>query len=289
VIDDAIVVVENIVLHRDAGEERIEAIHSALSELTVPLIGSTLTPIVVFLPLIAITGVTGTFFRALAITMAAALFTSLALALAWTPNLSRYFVHKKGAESNPRADSEEMDRADRAGETSPQQREMKRLMAAEEASMRGFFGRVITFYERWARRALEHPLWLVGLCAILLVASYFCYKALGSDLLPKMDEGGFIVDYIMPAGSSLQETDRVLAHLEKMIGALPEVASVSRRTGLQLGLATVTEANTGDISVKLKTKRSKNVYDIMDELRDEFAQRTLRRCRIRPGASGHDR
>jgi multidrug efflux pump subunit AcrB len=132
---------------------------------------------------------------------------------------------------------------------------------------------VITFYERWARRALEHPLWLVGLCAILLVASYFCYKALGSDLLPKMDEGGFIVDYIMPAGSSLQETDRVLAHLEKMIGALPEVASVSRRTGLQLGLATVTEANTGDISVKLKTKRSKNVYAIMDELRDEFAQR----------------
>jgi len=273
VIDDAIVVVENIVLHRDAGEERIEAIHSALSELTVPLIGSTLTPIVVFLPLIAITGVTGTFFRALAITMAAALFTSLALALAWTPNLSRYLIHRKRTESNPRAEAEEIDSADRGEETSLQQREMKRLMAAEEASMRGFFGRVITFYERWARRALEHPLWLVSLCAILLVASYFCYKALGSDLLPKMDEGGFIVDYIMPAGSSLQETDRVLAHLEKMIGALPEVASVSRRTGLQLGLATVTEANTGDISVKLKTKRSKNVYDIMDELRDEFAQR----------------
>ncbi len=114
VIDDAIVVVENIVLHRDAGEERIEAIHSALSEITVPLIGSTLTPIVVFLPLIAITGVTGTFFRALAITMAAALFTSLALALVWTPNLSRYFIHTKRAESNSRADAEEVDRADRS-------------------------------------------------------------------------------------------------------------------------------------------------------------------------------
>ncbi len=273
VIDDAIVVVENIVLHRDAGEERVEAIHSALSEITVPLIGSTLTPIVVFLPLIAITGVTGTFFRALAITMAAALFTSLALALVWTPNLSRYFIHTKRAESNPRADAEEVDSPDRGEEISLQQREMNRLMAAEEASMRGFFGRVITFYERWARRALEHPLWLVGLCAILLVASYFCYKALGSDLLPEMDEGGFIVDYIMPAGSSLQETNRVITHLEKMIGALPEVASVSRRTGLQLGLATVTEANTGDISVKLKTKRSKSVYAIIDELRDEFAQR----------------
>src|SRR5579863_7198663 len=264
VIDDAIVVVENIVLHRDAGEERIEAIHSALSEITVPLIGSTLTPIVVFLPLIAITGVTGTFFRALAITMAAALFTSLALALVWTPNLSRHFIHTKRAESNPRADAEEV---------SPRQREMERLMAAEEASMRGFFGRVIKFYERWARRALEHPLWLVGLCAILLVASYLCYKALGSDLLPAMDEGGFIVDYIMPAGSSLQETNRVIDHLERMVRAQPEVASTSRRTGMQLGLATVTEANTGDISVKLKAKRSKSVYAIMDELRDEFAQR----------------
>lgn len=273
VIDDAIVVVENIVLHRDAGEERIEAIHSALSEITVPLIGSTLTPIVVFLPLIAITGVTGTFFRALAITMAAALFTSLALALAWTPNLSRYFIHTKPAESNPRADSGEVDRADRGEPISLQQREMNRLMAAEEASMRGFFGRVITFYERWARRALEHPLWLVGLCAILLVASYFCYKALGSDLLPEMDEGGFVIDYIMPAGSSLQETNRVIDHLETIVRAEPEVASISRRTGLQLGLAAVTEANTGDISVKLKTKRSRSVYDIIAQLREEFAQR----------------
>ncbi|MGH9494810.1 MAG: efflux RND transporter permease subunit, partial [Candidatus Sulfotelmatobacter sp.] len=272
VIDDAIVVVENIVLHRDAGEERIEAIHSALSEITVPLIGSTLTPIVVFLPLIAITGVTGTFFRALAITMAAALFTSLALALVWTPNLSRFFIHRKRAESNPPAKSKEVDSADAAAGASSRQREMQRLMAAEEASMRGFFGRVITFYERWARRALEHPLWLVGLCAILLVASYFCYKALGSDLLPAMDEGGFIVDYITPAGSSLQETNRVIDHLEKIIRAQPEVASTSRRTGLQLGLMAVTEANTGDISVKLKTKRSKSVYSIMDKLRDDFAQ-----------------
>ena len=69
VIDDAIVVVENIVLHRDAGQGRLQAIHSALREITVPLIGSTITPIVVFLPLIAITGVTGVFFRALAVTV----------------------------------------------------------------------------------------------------------------------------------------------------------------------------------------------------------------------------
>ena len=94
VIDDAIVVVENIVLHRDAGESRIEAVRKALHEITIPLVGSTITPIVVFLPLVAVTGVTGTFFRALAITMTFALLTSLLLALTWTPSLSLVLLRR---------------------------------------------------------------------------------------------------------------------------------------------------------------------------------------------------
>src|SRR5215831_16518048 len=98
VIDDAIVVVENIVLHRDAGQSRGEAIRSALREIRVPLIGSTITPIVVFLPLISVTGVTGVFFRALAITVGMALLTSLALALTWTPTLSHLLLRNRRAE-----------------------------------------------------------------------------------------------------------------------------------------------------------------------------------------------
>src|SRR5467141_1142770 len=94
VIDDAIVVVENIVLHRDGGEGPLEATASALKELTIPLVGSTLTPIVVFLPLITITGVTGTFFRALAISMSVSLLTSLVLALTWSTNLSVYLIRR---------------------------------------------------------------------------------------------------------------------------------------------------------------------------------------------------
>jgi multidrug efflux pump subunit AcrB len=109
------------------------------------------------------------------------------------------------------------------------------------------------------RRALEHPVWLAGLCVILVGVSYVCYTSLGSDLLPAMDEGGFILDYVMPAGSSLQETTRVLDHVEQIVRSVPEVESTSRRTGLQLGLAAVTEPNTGDISVKLKDKRSRNI------------------------------
>jgi CzcA family heavy metal efflux pump len=257
VIDDAIVVVENIVLHRDAGQGRLEAIETALKEITKPLIGSTVTPVVVFLPLISIAGVTGTFFRALAVTMAVSLFTSLALALTWTPTLSQFLIkhgHKRDAVE--RADTEE--------------ESVSALLAAEEASLGGFFLRVVNFHEHWLRRALQHPKALAVLSLALIVLSYVGYRFLGSDLLPEMDEGGFIVDYIMPAGSSLAETNRVITHVEQILKEVPEVEGTSRRTGLQLGLAAVTEANTGDISVKLKQKRGRGVEEIMEDVRADI-------------------
>jgi CzcA family heavy metal efflux pump len=258
VIDDAIVVVENIVLHRDAGQSRLQAIHSALQEITVPLIGSTITPIVVFLPLISITGVTGTFFRALAVTMAVSLLTSLALALTWTPNLSQYFIK---SESKLRVAS---------SEPVSEEESIQRLLAVEDASLSGFFLRIVNFQERWLRRALKRPLWLAGLSVALIIGGYLCYRFSGSDLLPEMDEGGFIIDYIMPAGSSLAETDRVITHIEQMLRKIPEVENTSRRTGLQLGLAAVTEANTGDISVKLKDDRDRGIEEVIEEVRSKI-------------------
>ena len=275
VIDDAIVVVENIVLHRDAGEAPLEATSKALKELTIPLIGSTLTPIVVFIPLISITGVTGSFFRALALAMSVSLLTSLVLALGWTTNLGTFLIHRKHTTASTDTDATKREEPSaspglRSTESDKQAQadELRRIMAAEEASLRGgFFERIMKFYEKWMRSALRHPALLVGLCTLLVVVSYVCYKQLGSDLLPAMDEGGFIIDYVMPPGSSLEETNRVITHVEKIIRAVPEVESMSRRTGLQLGLAAVTEPNTGDISVKLKDKRSRNIDDIMGEIR----------------------
>jgi multidrug efflux pump subunit AcrB len=267
VIDDAIVVVENIVLHRDGGEGRLEAVNSALKELTVPLIGSTLTPIVVFLPLISITGVTGTFFRALAIAMSVSLLTSLALALTWSTNLGVYLIRRGHGEEHEGAPSSDIALSKEDSDAAEFER-MKRMMAAEEESLRGgLFEKIIVFYERWMRRALEHPIWLGAFCVILIAVSYLCFNQLGTDLLPHMDEGGFILDYVMPPGSSLQETNRVVTHVENIIKSVPEVENTSRRTGLQLGLAAVTEPNTGDIAVKLKDKRSRPIDDIIAEVR----------------------
>ena len=246
VIDDAIVVVENIVMHRDAGQSRAEAIRSAMREIRVPLIGSTVTPIVVFLPLISMTGVTGTFFRALAITVGVALLTSLGLALTWTPTLSHYLLRKP--------------------------REQAAGQGHDAGLRRGVLGRVLNIYERVLRFALERRWAMALFCIALIVASYFCYNALGSDLLPEMDEGGFILDYHTPAGSSLEETNRIMADVENILRETPEVENITRRTGLELGLATVTEANRGDFTVKLKADRKKDVEEVIAEVREKVTK-----------------
>lgn len=273
VIDDAIVVVENIVIHRDGGQGRSQAITSALREITVPLLGSTATPVVIFVPLIAISGVTGVFFRALAVTMASALITSLALALTWTPALSRYFVRRK---QKNRTDEENTNL--KTYEDSEHQHSIedsrdpvRRLEAVEEASS-GFMRPVIAFYERLLILVLDRPWWLAGFALLLIAVSYLSYNALGSDLLPKMDEGDFTLDYVMPPGSSLAETNRVIDHVIQIIHSVPEVMATSRRTGLQLGLAAVTEANTGDISVHLKQNRSRGIEEVMDEIQGKVTQ-----------------
>ncbi len=247
VIDDAIVVVENIVLHRDAGEDRVEAVRKAIHEISHPLIGSTITPVVVFLPLIAVSGVTGSFFRALAITMTVSLLTSLVLALTWTPSLGLVLLKPHTEEEKASAPKTE------DGHPAPGP----------------LLGRVMHWHKNALEWSLRKPLFLGLICLALVGGTYLVYNSLGSDLLPEMDEGGFILDYIMPAGSSLAETNRVLDHVQRILSATPEVESTSRRTGLQMGLAAVTEANTGDITVKLKSDRSRGIDEVMNEIRDK--------------------
>ena len=268
VIDDAIVVLENIVLHRDAGQDRFRAIRSALQELTVPLIGSTVTPMVVFVPLISITGVTGSFFRALAITMTVSLFTSLLLALTWTPTLSQYFVRR-----NKQAfEYQELGLELMLPPLLNNGPEAAALRAAEEAHLQGVFGRVVSFYARIMQAVLKRPWILATSFIVIAILSYGSYRLLGSDLLPEMDEGGFILDYFTPPGSSLAESNRILLHIEKILKATPEIENTSRRTGLQLGLAAVTEANRGDFTVKLKTNRKRGIDEVISDLRAQIEE-----------------
>ena len=239
VIDDAIVVVENIVVHRDSGQNRVDAVRSALGEIMVPLVGSTITPVVVFLPLVAVTGVTGTFFRALALTMTASLLTSLMLALTFTPALSISLLRSRstGAGHQHEHDAGPM---------------MTRILGAHSKAL------------SWT---IEKP-WTIAVIALfLLLGGYLAYSKLGTNLLPEMDEGAFIMDCTMPAGSSLAASAQVMAEVDKILKDIPEVAITTKRTGLQLGLAAVTESNFGDYSVKLKVDRKRPINEIIAEVR----------------------
>jgi multidrug efflux pump subunit AcrB len=240
VIDDAIVVVESLHAKICAGHEPQSAAQLAVREVGIPLVGSTLTPVVVFLPLTYLDGVPGVFFRALALTMVAALLTSLVLAVTLTPALGGMII--RGAKGPAQ------DELEQGGPV------LRRLIAA---------------YEWVARRALKH-LAVSTLCILaVVVAGVFLYTRLQTDFLPEQDEGAFVLDYFSRPGTSLAETDRMLRHVEAILQETPEIESYSRRTGARLALA-IAEPNTGDFLVKLRPGRTRSTEEVIDELRERI-------------------
>jgi multidrug efflux pump subunit AcrB len=276
VIDDAIVVVENIYTHIARGEPRKQAVTTAVSEITIPIIGSTITPVVVFLPLTLLTGVTGVFFRSLAITMAVALLTSLVLALSFTPVLAQLFVKPKRPRDDHTSEPEETESGTGSGATESGTPHSKPNPPGEgeEAEEELRYGRIlrsiIDRYEGLLGKALDHRKVVIVVCAVVVVVGWLLYRGLGSEFLPEFDEGAFVLDYIAPPGTSLEETDRILRHVEEMLQKNPDVESYSRRTGTELGL-TVTEPNTGDFLVKLKPGHKQATDEVTADLRKEIA------------------
>lgn len=242
VIDNAIVIVEDISVHLHLGKSPSAASSAAIVELTPALIGSTVTPMMVFLPLVFLTGITAVFFKALALTLVTALAASLLLALFFTPVLARLFLRRPGGP--PKTD----------------------LETAEQAGVGRIMRWITARYESILGWSLVHPKTILAGSAAVLGATVLLFLSLGSGFLPAMDEGSFIIDYRMPSGTSLEETNRVLLHVESFLRATPEVESYSRRTGARLALA-IAEPNTGDFLVKLKQNRSRSLDEVTAELR----------------------
>lgn len=237
VIDDAIVVVEAMYSKLCAGKAIRDSIQDVIREVGPALVGSTITPVAVFLPLAFLDGVPGVFFRALAFTMAASLLISLVLALTLTPALGIHLLRRGKAQI-----------ADELEQGGPMLR------------------RAIALYERVVRQAIRHSS-VASVCMLaVVVLGILVYGNLESDFLPHMDEGAFVLDYYSPPGTSLSETDRMLRHVETILRSTPEVESYSRRTGARLALA-IAEPNTGDFLVKLKSKRGKTTDEVIDSIR----------------------
>lgn len=243
VIDNAIVVVEAIYAKIAHGLKRIDAIHAAVGEIFAPLVGSTLTPVVVFIPLVFLEGIAGVFFRALALTMVVALLTSLVLAVTLTPSLAGWFIR------------------DRAG------LEHGHAPGNEEGGP--VLTRIIRIYSITMNGALKHSWLVLAACAVVLLSGVGIYQKLDSEFLPAMDEGGFIIDYVAPPGTSLTETHRQLLLAEQILNSNEDVESFSRRTGARLALS-IAEPNTGDFLVKLKDDRKHKTEEVIAQLRSEF-------------------
>lgn len=240
VVDDAVVIVEHMArrLHESTPESVRENPHASLlpaaREMLRPLLGSSAATVVIFVPLAFLSGVTGGFFKALALTMATALVMSFLVALLAVPLLTDRLLTRR-----------EADKVTIEG---------------------GVFGRLRQRYVRLAAAALHRPRYAYAVAALLLIAGCVAFLRLPSGFMPRMDEGGFIIDYRAAPGTSLVETDRLLRQVEALIQAVPEVENYSRRTGLQLG-GGITEANEGDFFVRLKPPPRRHIEAVMLDLR----------------------
>ncbi|MDE2163046.1 MAG: efflux RND transporter permease subunit [Alphaproteobacteria bacterium] len=236
VIDDAIVMIEQIVRRiKDDAKSIHDTIRDAVGEFLSPLAGSSLATIVIFFPLAFLTGVTGAFFKALSLTMASALVISFFAAWFVVPLLADHLVTREDAEIE---------------------------------NVGRVYAKVLLFYEYLYERMRTAPkLLLAGILALLAIGG-FAYTQVGSGFMPTMDEGGFILDYIAPPGTSLEGTNRMLDEVEKVIRATPEVETYSRRTGTQLG-GGLTEANTGDFFIRLKPLPRRPIEEVMSDIQHQ--------------------
>jgi len=232
VVDDAIVVVEALRRRIDHGDSVDAAASGAVRDLRSALLGTTITTVIVFLPLAWLEGIVGSFFKALAGTLAAAVVLSLVVAVTAVPLAAMHWIKKPRSERPPST----------------------------------VYARL---YTRLATPLLRRP-WLgVAIAAAMVAVGVAAARLVGTEFLPEMDEGAFVLDYFMPAGTSLADTDAVAQKLEEVLKSLPEVATYSRRTGAELGPAAATEVNRGDIMVRLvpASKRDHSAEEVIAEAR----------------------
>ena len=241
ILDDAIVVVENLHRHRTLGETNEAGLIGSIAEIAHALLGSTLTPVVVLVPLALLSGVPGAFFRPLAVTMAVALLVSLALALSLTPALAAALEPRRA----------------------------RRLRQGPGDRVAAWLTRLYTRGLRWT---LEHAWVALAVGAALVLVAWVAYRRVETGFVPEMDEGAFILDYWAPPGTSLEETVRMLEKVDAILAHTPEVVSSSRCTGAELGFF-LTETNRGDFSVRLRRNRSRGIDEIMDGVREEVHAR----------------
>ena len=245
IIDDAIVVVEQI--HRTHEEHPAESslllVQKAVKYLFPAMVGSSISTIVIFFPFLLMSGVAGSYFKVMTNTMIITLVCSFLVTWIGLPVIYLLFTYRTGRRG--------------ANIKSAAAHEVKK--------------------QRWVSFFIHRPYLALIFVGTLVWLIYFLVPRLETGFLPDMDEGSIVLDYASPPGTSLDETDRMLRQVEKIIIKVPEVEAYSRRTGTQMGFF-ITEPNTGDYLIQLKKKRERTTEEVISEIREkvEATQPALR-------------
>lgn len=233
IIDDAIVMVEQI--HRSHEEHPNDPndiiVKKAIHYLFPAMVGSSISTIVIFVPFELMSGVAGAYFKVMTNTMIITLVCSFIVTWIFLPVIYLFLTRKNKPALT------------------------KKPVVAHEVKK-----------QPWVSFFIHRPIISVGIMIALAVSIVLILPKLETGFLPEMDEGSIVLDYSSPPGTSLQETDRMLREVEKLITAIPEVAAYSRRTGTQMGFF-ITEPNTGDYLIQLKKNRDRSTDDVIEEIR----------------------
>jgi HAE1 family hydrophobic/amphiphilic exporter-1 len=204
-VDNAIVVIENTFRHVEEGDERKKASILGASEVGMAITASTLTTIVVFLPMIFAQGITGKLTQSLALSITFSLVSSLFVALTIVPLFS-YLLFKSYYKNGSR----------RPGSLTKGQPQFQK-------------GRDV--YRKWLTWALEHRKLVLGGVAVTFVLSLALVRFLGTEFMPAQDRNMILLKVKMPVGTALEETNRVVAMVENIMSKQPEISIISAQAG----------------------------------------------------------
>jgi CzcA family heavy metal efflux pump len=236
IIDDAVVVVEQIHRTHEEFPDRPsnQLVNQAIKYLMPSMVGSSISTIVIFVPFMLLGGVAGAYFNVLTNTMIITLVCSFFVTWIGLPVIYLWFSDLRSIFP-----------------------EKKKTIVKK------------TKTRNWVSFFLHRPSLSILFILLLILSIIYILPRLETGFLPEMDEGSIVLDYKAPPGTSLEETDRMLVEVEKIIVKIPEVAAYSRRTGAQMGFF-ITEPNDGDYLIHLKDDRKRSTVDVIDDIRKKI-------------------
>ncbi|CCU80181.1 RND multidrug efflux transporter; Acriflavin resistance protein [Halanaerobium saccharolyticum subsp. saccharolyticum DSM 6643] len=237
-VDNAVVVLENIYRYRSMGEGKIEAAREGASEVGMAIAASTITTVVVFLPIVFVEGMAGQLFKDLALTVAFSLIASLMVALTLIPMLASKILKIK---------PKELERNKKEG-------------------------RIKRIYKGALSRALKHRWVFVVLLIVLLAGSFALVPQLGFEFMPNTDQGAFSVSYELPVGTALSRSNEVSTEIESVLMNIEEVETVIATVGSGGRMSSNTSSHIGNLNVQLVdlAERDRSTSEIMEEIRQRI-------------------